>query len=775
MNPHRARTRIGLATTMTLGILAAQAHAQGASGSLTGSRYGKLPLCFEANQGQFHPRVCFVSRGQGQTLLLTKNEAALVLRRTSDEDHRSVIRMRCLGGNPDPTLAGVAPHRGGTNYFVGRDRSQWRTGVPTYAKVRYECVYPGIDLVYYGNQGLLEYDFVVAPGRDPSQIRLAFQGTERIELDEDGNLILRTRGREVVQRRPVAYQELNGRRLIVPGRYVLHSDSTVTFRLAEYDRTRPLIIDPMIVYASYLGGSLGDGASGIAVDSDGCAYVTGFTSSYDDFPAEDDELSGGPGETDIFVAKFNEHGSELLYCTIIGGSSGEVAGGIAVDYHDCAYVAGQTRSTDFPMVRATQDTFAGGTTDGYLLKLGPDGSTLCYSTYHGGGSDGSAGCELVLDVTVDLDENAYIVGKTNSHDFPLVGAIRTEQAGCGSDGFVARFSFDGEALTVDYSTYLGGNLDDEVKAIVSDDFDAVYVTGKTLSCDFPTTPEAFEPNFCGYGNSDAFVTKLSFDGETLTLGPSTYFGHLGKDSGEGIAIGYGGTVYIVGETNSWELPLDGPLYEYGGLNDGFLVGFSPMLSYQILGTYLGGSGDDAAYDIAADFDDNLHIAGCTMSADFPTYNAIQDTHPGVGPYDEGDVTGHRAAFVAKFTPIGLDEYITFLGGLHHTNATSVAVDYWGEAYVAGVTLSEDFPVTPFAFQREHGGASTPVADYDAFVAKISPEDGYMVYEIVPLFGELTADESETGGSSTCGAMATPTMATMFLALGGLFAGRRRGC
>lgn len=772
---HTYRFGTAFALSTILGLLVAPTAGRFANPCHAANRYGDLPLCFEANQGQFDSRVRFVSRGRAQTLMLTQSDAVLVLRHDGQDTPRSIVRMRLVGGNPTPIVSGMDRHAGATHYMIGKNPRAWRLGVPTYARVRYRAVYPGIDLIYYGNQGRLEYDFVVSPRIDPDQIRITFRGIDGMHLNHAGDLVLSTQGRELIQRRPIAFQHVDGRRRIVPSRYILHDGCEVSFRLGDYDRSLPLIIDPMIVYSTYLGGSFTDCATSVAVDLDGCAYVTGSTHSHADFPADSTELGGGTSADDVFVAKFNELGSELLYCTIIGGSAQDHASGIAVDYDGCAYIAGQTQSDDFPTVLATQETFGGGSLDAFVAKLSADGGSLIYSTYLGGGESGF-GTDAAYDIAIDFDDNAIVVGTTNSHDFPLVRAIRAQQSGCGYDGFVARYSFNDEALTLDFCTYLGGDRDDKVNGVTCDAVDEIVVTGQTLSCDYPTTDGVFEPNFCGYGNTDAFVTKLTYDDETLTLGPSTYFGHLGDDVGNAVARDGEGNICIVGETDSWELPVYGSINEYGGLKDGFIAVFTPDLSYLRFGDYLGGSGNDAAQDVARDFDNNFHVVGRTLSSDMPVENAITETHPAIGPYDEGGVTRHLATFVAKYQPVGLPEYTTFLGGTWHTSGVGIATDYWGDAYVTGCTYAENFPTTLLAFQREHAGVGSERADYDAFLTKISPEDGTTVYEIVP-FPNLVLIPDDDGdddtGSSTCGAVSVPTMATMFLTLGGLLVGRRR--
>src|SRR3989441_881488 len=326
--------------------------------------YGKLPLSFEANQGQTDPQVKFLSRGSGYTLFLTPTEAVLTLtkadahaeRRISGEARLvepekragTVLRMKFLGGNPTPHVTGVEELRGGSNYFIGNDPKKWRANVPTYAKVRYQDLYPGIDLVYYGNQRQLEHDFVVSPGADPNAITLAFEGVDGVAIDALGDLVLRAAGSEVRLRQPVVYQEQNGQRAVIPTRYVLKAERQVSFEVAAYDATQPLIIDPVLAYSTYLGGSNSDGGSGIAMDAAGNAYVTGNANSTN-FPTTTGAFRNGlVGFADAFVAKPDPTGSTLLYSTYLGGSNFNDATGIAVDSAGNAYVTGSTFSNDFP-------------------------------------------------------------------------------------------------------------------------------------------------------------------------------------------------------------------------------------------------------------------------------------------------------------------------------------------------------------------------------------------------------------------------------------------
>src|SRR3989454_424664 len=357
--------------------------------------YGKLPLSFEANQGQTEPQVKFLSRGRGYTLFLTHTEAVLTLTKADAHAKRqisgdatlvepekragTVLRMKFVGANPAPAVAGVGELPGKSNYFVGNDPKKWRANVPTYAKVRYQDLYPGIDVVYYGNQQQLEHDFVISPGADPKVITLAFEGVDGVAIDAQGDLVLQADGGEVRLRKPVVYQELRGQRAVIPTRYVIKAERQVAFEVAAYDATKPLIIDPVLAYSTYLGGSGGDQGFGIAADAVGNAYVTGFTGSTN-FPTTAGAFGGGG--VDAFVTKLSPTGA-LVYSTYLGGSGGDEGRGIAVDVAGNAYVTGSTGSTDFPTTAGAVRTTNSGVVGAFVAKLDPASSPLLSTPLRG--------------------------------------------------------------------------------------------------------------------------------------------------------------------------------------------------------------------------------------------------------------------------------------------------------------------------------------------------------------------------------------------------------
>src|SRR3989454_4213011 len=524
--------------------------------------YGKLPLIFEANQGQTDPQVKFLSRGSGYTLFLTPTEAVLTLTKADAQAKRrfsgetslaepekqaaTVLRMKLLGANPTPRVTGVEELCGRSNYFIGNDPAKWRANVPTYANVEYRDVYPGVNLVYYGNQRQLEFDFIVAPGADPQRIRLGVEGADRLDLDAEGDLVVHTGGAQVRLQQPHVYQMANGVRQEIESRYVLNDHHQVEVWVAAYDTHKPLVIDPTLAYSTYLGGTGFDEGFGISVDSLGQAYVTGVTASLA-FPTTAGAFQSSSPGGDAFVTKLNPTGAALVYSTYLGGTNLDVGLGIAVDSLGQAYVTGETFSVDFPTTAgAFQRSSAGGISDAFVTKLNAAGAALVYSTYLGG-TDFDEG----FGIAVDSLGQAYVTGVSASLDFPMTaGAFQPRFAGGSLDAFVTKLNPTGVALA--YSTYLGGTGDEEGFGIAVDATGNAYVTGLTNSnLDFPTTAGAFQPSSPG-GFSDAFVTKLNPTGAALAY--STYLGGTCDEYGFGIAVDATGNAYVTGITVSPDFP-----------------------------------------------------------------------------------------------------------------------------------------------------------------------------------------------------------------------------
>ena len=690
--------------------------------------YGRLPLAFEANVGQADGSVQFLAHGPGYGLFLTSTEAVMVLSQGSGVKNEgsgvrgqgsgigeaaaipirsvseapasaippAVVRMEVLAGNPAARAVGQDPLPGKVNYFLGNDPSRWHTNVATYRQVDYPAVYPGIDLVYYGNQQQLEYDFVVSPGADPGHIRLGFTGADQVAVDGNGDLVLRAGSQELRQHKPVVYQDINGFRREVPGAFRLApaqsplGTSQVAFALGAYDASRPLVIDPGLSYSTYLGGSNLQEGRGIAVDAAGSAYVTGATWS-SDFPTANAFQPTAHG-ANAFVTKFAPDGSALLFSTYLGGSYFDGGHAIALDRDGNVYVAGETRSSDFPLVNPLQPAFGGGVDDAFVAKLAADGSALDYSTYLGG-----SGVDEANGIAVDGEGNAYIAGNTSSTDFPTVNAVQPTYGGGDFSAFIAKVAPDGSALL--YSTYLGGNHWDWGTSIAVDGAGDAYVTGVTGSTNFPTV-NALQPTFGGI--ADAFVTKFAPDGSALLF--STYLGGYGLDQGNGVAVDAAGSAYVTGSTDATNFPTVNAVQPAsGGGTDAFVTKFAPDGSALLYSTYLGGSSLDTANGIAVDADGNAYLIGSTWSTNFPTLDAFQPNFGG-GYYAD--------AFVAKLSAGGASlVYSSYLGGSGSDGGNAVAVDTNGNAYVTGNTASADFP-TANALQPAYAGVG------DAFVAKI---------------------------------------------------------
>jgi len=517
--------------------------------------YGKLPLSFEVNQGQTDERVKFLARGPGYTFFMTPTETVLSLRteasglRTESPRamRRAVVRMKVVGANAEAKLVGLDELPGKSNYFIGNDPKKWRTGIPHYGKVRYQEVYPGVDLVFYGNPRQLEYDFVVSPGADPQTITLAFEGADKLEIDAEGNLILHVSGGHLIQRSPIIHQEISGMRQAITGHYVLRDTDRVGVHVASYDRARPLIIDPVLVYSTFLGGNVSDIGRAIAVDATGNAYVTGSTnSSTATFPttvgAFDTAQNGG---LDAFVTKLNAAGSALVYSTVLGGSGDDQGFGIAVDGTNRAYVTGVTDSgagTPFPTIAGSFDTTGNGATDAFVTRLDNAGATLEYSTFLG-----SNAADQGNGIAVDAANRAYVTGVTDSGagtPFPTIAGSFDTTGNGATDAFVTRL--DNAGATLEYSTFLGSNAADQGNGIAVDGVGNAYITGDTSSADFPTAGSPFQAALSIA--PDAFVTKLNATGTALIY--STYLGGTGSDTGHGIAVDPLDNAYVTGETDN---------------------------------------------------------------------------------------------------------------------------------------------------------------------------------------------------------------------------------
>jgi uncharacterized repeat protein (TIGR01451 family) len=720
------------------------AQSREAAKALAREAYGLLPLYFIPNQGQQDERVAYYTQSRGHSIYFTAEEAVMALDETT-------LRMRFWGGKATQPV-GVEKTVARINYFIGNDPAKWRTDIPTYSELVYHDLYPGIDLRYAGQMGALKYTFVVQPGADPAQIRLAFEGVAGLRLDEEGNLLILAGGNKMKDTKPYAYQEIGGRRVEVETEFILYGVRDYGFAVrGDYDSRYPLIIDPTLVYSTYLGGSDSDWGECIAVDRVGNAYVTGPTQSTNFATQNPYQGAHGGGTYDAFVTKIDTTQSgatSLIYSTYLGGSDDDWGYGIAVDGVGNAYVTGRTiSSTDFPTTtNAYQGTYGGDGQwggDGFITKLNAAGNTLLYSTYLGGSAD-----DYSEAIAVDGAGNAHVTGQTYA-DFPTQNPYQGDQAGC--DAFVAKIDTTQSGIaSFIYSTYLGGSWGDYGVDIAVDGNGNAYVTGWTVSPDFPTT-NAYQGAYGG-GDWDAFVTKLNAAGSSLLY--STYLGGSDDDRGYGIAVDGAGNAYVAGRILSTDFPTTTTAYQgvCGSCPTSHDASATKIDTTQsgnaslIYSTYLGGSDGEAGEGIAVDGDGNAYVVGVTSSTDFPNQNPYQGTY-----------AGGRDAFVTRLNADGSALlYSTYLGGTGEEEGTSIAVDGAGNAYVTGYVSSINFP-TQNPYQGTNGGGGY----HDAFVTKLGVlAIGKSAFPDLVTPGGLityTIVVSETGGVDATGVQVTDTV------------------
>lgn len=679
----------------------------------------KLPLSFEANRGQTDKTVQYISRGTNYTVYLSSAEARFEL--PGPPNRHTAFSLQLAGACFNGPIEGLDPLPARSNYFIGNNPDEWQTDVPSFARVRQQNVYPGIDVIFYGNRQQLEYDFVVAPHANPQQIKLAFKGAPRIELDGKGDLLInagisdKASDRQMRMHKPVIYQETNGQRQMVEGGFTIDEAHTVGFELGDYDASLPLVIDPVVDYATYAGGSGTDIGYSVAVDQQGYVYITGQTSSLN-FPTKSAFATTLNGANDAFVMKLSQNGSSVIFSTFIGGRNpGDKGSAIAVDKAGNIYFAGETNSLNFPTANAAFPTFRGNI-DAFIAKFNIDGNVLIYSTYYGGTFFDGA-----YDIALDRFDNAYVTGRTSSINLPMKNALQPALNGQ-QDAFVTKFDPDGALL---YSTYLGGGLspgasrDDEAGySIAVDSQQNVYVTGFTSSSSFPTV-NAFQNTFGGV--EDAFLTKINAAGSALIY--STFLGGDRAEEASAIAVDALGNAYVTGYTFSIDFPITATALQrlYGGNVDAFVTKFNATGSALLYSTFLGGNGAENTGLVSDNLPvggivvDNLgyaYVTGKTESANFPVVRALQPSLRG-----DGD------AFIAKIDPAGTElVYSTYLGSSFTGNngfderGLDLTLDKAGSIYVTGQVLKDDFStVTPM--QMNFGGGLS-----DAFVTKISSPD-----------------------------------------------------
>jgi hypothetical protein len=772
-----------------------------------GAAFSRIPLSFAPNEGQTDSTVRFLARGNGYSLYLTDAAAVLALTKSrppegdvasrpmasapvSPRPSMAVMRMELVGERRDVRVAGLHQLPGVANYFIGNDPAAWHSNIPTFARVRYSGVYPGIDLLYYGNERQLEYDFVVAPGSDPTQVQLRFAGAQELRLQPTGDLTVTAEGATVTFHRPVTYQLRAGQRQIVHSSFRLLANNTVGFALGRYDRGRALVIDPTLGYSTYLGGSgyhipagpdcCGDVGQAIAVDAQGNAYVTGQTGSAN-FPATpgayqtSNKHADEPGNA--FVSKLNASGTALVYSTYLGGSGnywyGDAGQAIAVDSQGNAYVAGYTGSANFPITahayQTTNKTAAGDAHTAFVTKLNSTGTGLVYSTYLGGSGIpgypfGYPPGDVANGLALGPGGTAFIAGTTYSSDFPVSATayqkVNKAKSINGSNLFVSRLDPAGSALV--YSTYLGGSGYNEGccyyfsgadfgTAVAVDGNDDAYVTGYAYSQDFPVTAGAYQPkniadkslNGTGAANYNVVLTKLNSTGSSLIY--STYLGGTGNvfygDQATGVAVDNACYAYVTGKAGSADFPVSKGAFQTVFKNqqsfnfNAFLTKFNPAGTELVYSTYLGGSGGNGTFGtgnpvgdttsgVRVDESGNAVVVGTTQSADFPvTSSAFQATNHQAANAGANYYPGN--GFVTKFNAAGTALiYSTYFGGSGGDAGNAIALDAVGNAYITGRTLSKDLPVSTDAFQATSPAYAAGNGGSDnAFVAKFAIGSG----------------------------------------------------
>jgi hypothetical protein len=692
---------VGVALGATLAALAGSAIpvAGVATDQPRTANLGKAQLSFVPNVGQTSPKARFAAHASGASFYFTPNAAVLAF---AHDDRGLALQLGFVGANPKPAIEGRSQRTGTANYLVGSDETKWKTGIAAFGEVVYRDLWPGIDMVFRGASGRLKYEFVAQPGADPSQIRLAYRGAKSLALTSAGQLAIGTPWGALHDEKPRSFQVVDGRRIPVESAFALDSARTYGFTVGAHDATRPLVIDPGLVYSTFLGGSGYEEAANVALDSGGNAYVTGFTLSTD-FPTTAGAFDVTPSGGDGFVTKLAPNGS-LVYSTLIGGSGGEGAAAVEVDAEGSAYVVGSTSSVDFPTTPGVVNPTLTTSNDGFLARLTPDGAGLVYSTYLGGLDSGA------IDLAVGSEGAAYITGHTRL--FPTTSGAFDETVNGTNDMFVAKLLPDASAYA--YSTYLGGNECD-LEQPVDIEVDAIgnaFVAGFTSAADFPTTPGAYDVTGDGEGcrdvTFDAFVTKLNPSGSGLVY--STYLnGESGlTDVAFAMTIDAAGSAYVAGGTLSPDFPTtpnaldssaDGP--------DAFLTKLNAAGSDLLYSTFLGGIDGENVTGIALDDENHAYLLGTTDSPDFPvTPDALDTTY-----------NGGQDVFLARVDTVASElVYSTLFGGTTDDNsAFGVGVDDDGRAVLIGFTDSTDLPTSPGAFDPSYNGGT------DGFVTSIATE------------------------------------------------------
>ena len=660
-------------------MLAATGAPSGADAALSQARtaLARLPLRFEANRGQWDPAVRYAARANGYALLLTAAGPVVAF----PGSQRVAIRL--LDSNRAAPIEALDPLPSHTDYFLG-GRDHWHTGIPNYSRVRYGAVYPGIDVVYYGNPSRLEYDFVLQPGADPRAIRLSFRGAGHLRITPEGDLAFESAGTPMLQEKPVIYQEdrRSATRRQVQGRYVLMARNMVGIRLEHYDRSEPLVIDPTLVYATFMGGSGSDQITAARLDSAGRLYVAGSTGTNDLVATTNTYQAANAGLIDIFIAVIDTtpgKGFPILYFSYAGGTGNDIPLAMALDSSSNIYLTGTTNSTDFPTAGAAIQTAGAGSNivSGFVLELNPGlssgTSSLVYSSYLGG----TTGNQSANGIALDPGGNIYVIGTTKSTDFPVSSTAYQSTLNGLQDAFLCKIA--PASSTPAYSTYLGGELEDDGRGIAVASNGRVYFAVNTNSTQFPLAGASYQSGLAG--NYDIVIGAMDMtQSGTGSLLYATYFGGSDNDEVRKLSLDANGNLLLTGYTLSSDFPVTPDAFQpaYGGNGDAFVLVVNPANpAFLLYSSYLGGADSEVGSDIAADNAGFLYITGYTLSANFPT--TVNAPQPAWGRGIDIFVTKLQRG-VAGLSGL---QWSTYYGGKGANNGLALVVGLDGTVYVAG--------------------------------------------------------------------------------------------
>ena len=638
-----------------------------------------LPIFFVPNSGQTDPAIRYIAQTPELRAGFARDTAVFQV-------HGTQLRVRFAGANPDVAIDGLEAMDARVNFLLGDDPGNWHANLPTYRGIVYRNLYPGIDMRYADSGPKLKSEFLVSPGADPARILLEYSEADRLSLDANGDLMVRSGDAELREQAPTAYQEAAGLRHPVRVDYRILPGNKVAFDVGGYDQALPLLIDPVISYSTYFGGTAQSAVTAVATDSAGNLYAAGWTEAVD-FPVLNAIQTANRGGVDAFMFKLNAAGNTLLEATYFGGRGDDRASGIAVDSSGQIYIAGSTASTNFPLAAPIRATL-GGTRDAFVVKLTALGNVLIYSTYLGG-----SGYDAATAIAVNTAGNAFIAGDTQSTDFPLSTPVQAVLGGK-MDAFITKLT---PAGAISFSTYLGGNNDEHVGGVAVDTSGNIYVAGGTLSLNFPL---AAPLQAISGGSQDAFAAKIATSPAALLY--STYLGGSGGQVGSpeqanAIAVDAAGAAYIAGVTNSINFPVTVGAFQtvLNSTQDAFVIKLNTNGSVKLYSTYLGSSSFDWASGIAVDSSGNAYVTGYTSSASFPVVNQLQAGFKGF--YD---------VFVSELNPVGNGLiFSTMYGGTGAEQANAIAVDGLGNMFIGGQTNSLDLPLQG-ALQSSNLGGST---------------------------------------------------------------------